>query len=300
MSRLVPMLAAGFVAAMAALGTLTDVSFPLAHAAPLSLRADGAPQRIGNGTVRTYVLYDPANRRIPIEVGLALTADALNSLPAPMSMKNADAMSSHFDTHERLLELPQGNPTPYRFVQFNWNPGGHEPPGVYDQPHFDFHFWTVSVVERNAIVPENPQFAEKAARYPAPEFHAPFYVDAATAAKAPPAAVTVPKMGLHWLDVRSPELQGLTGHPERFQQFTKTFIYGSWDGQFVFDEPMITRAYLSAKRAATESSQRDEIIAVPTPARRAIPGYYPQAYRITYDAESKEYRIALTRLTWQD
>jgi len=27
-----------------------------------------------------------------------------------------------------------------------------------------------------------------------------------------------------------------------------------------------------------------------------IRGYYPSAYRITYDAEAKEYRIALTQL----
>jgi hypothetical protein len=273
---------------------------PAVAPVPGSWRADGAAARIGNGTVRTYVLYDPANRRVPIEVGIALSADAMDNLPAPMAMKNADAMSSHFDTHERLLELPSPNPTPYQFVQFNWNPGGHEPPGVYDQPHFDFHFWSVGLEVRNSIVPSNPEFAAKGGSLPAEEFRAPFYVDASTAARAPAAAVTVPKMGLHWLDVRSPELQGLTGHPELARPFTKTFIYGSWDGQFVFDEPMITRAYVVAKKDATDPAQHDEIIEMPTPVRRAIGGYYPNAYRITYDEVTKEYRIALTRLTWQE
>lgn len=276
--------------------TASDLPLPIARAAaPGSLRADGAAQRIGNGTVRTYVLYDPANRRVPIEVGIALSERALEGLPAPLQMEHArDAMSSHFDTHERLLELPGGaaNPTPYKFVQFNWNPGGHEPPGVYDQPHFDFHFWTVPVAVRNSIVPSNPEFAEQAARYPGSEFRAPFYIDAATAAKAPAAAVSVPQMGMHWLDVRSGEFKG--------QQFTKTYIYGTWDGQFVFDEPMITRAYVAAKRTASDPAVQDEVIEISTPARRAIAGYYPNAYRITYDGETKEYRIALTRLTWQE
>jgi hypothetical protein len=122
--------------------------------------------------------------------------------------------NGHFDTHERLLELPAANPTPYKFIQFNWNPGGHEPPGVYDQPHFDFHFWTVPVGVRNGIVPSDPQYAEKAARYPEPEFRAPFYVDAATAAQAPAAAAAVPQMGMHWLDVRSPRAAG-DGRPRR-------------------------------------------------------------------------------------
>ncbi len=286
-------LAAVLVLALAGFTAGTDLPLPLASAtAPMSLRADGAAQRIGNGTVRTYVLFDPANRRVPIEVGIALSARALEGLPAPMTMKNADAMSSHFDTHERLLPMPDANPTPYKFIQFNWNPGGHEPPGIYDRPHFDFHFWTVPVDVRNSIVPSTPGFAEKAAAYPAAEYRTPFYVDAATAAKAPAAAVTVPQMGMHWLDVRSGEFNG--------HGFTRTYIRGTWDGQFVFDEPMITRDYLLSKRAATDASSRDEVIVLPETARRQIAGYYPEAYRITYDADAQEYRIALTRLTWRD
>src|SRR3954469_24927304 len=90
---------------------------------PGSLRSNGGAQRIGDGTVRTYVLYDPANRAVPIEVGIALSADALENLPAPATHMHAtDAMSGHFDTHERLLALPDNNPTPYKFIQFNWNP----------------------------------------------------------------------------------------------------------------------------------------------------------------------------------
>lgn len=276
-----------------------DLPLPLVSA-PGSLRADGAAQRIGNGTVRTYVLYDPANRAVPIEVGVALSARALEGLPAPVTGHGAtDAMSSHFDTHERLLALPAENRTPYQFIQFNWNPGGHEPPGVYDQPHFDFHFWTTSNDVRESIVPDNPDFGVKGGKLPAEQFRSRFYVDASTAAQAPAAAVTVPKMGMHWLDVRSPELQGMTGHPELAKQFTKTFIYGSWNGEFVFDEPMITRDYVAAKKTATDPAVRDEIIEMPTPARRQIAGYYPRAYRISYDPETNEYRIALTRLTWQ-
>jgi len=292
-------LAVSAAAVLVVAGWTSFSGLPTSIPVPGSLRTDGSAQRIGQGTVRTYVLYDPANRRIPIEVGIALSADALEGLPAPMQMAGAtDAMSGHFDTHERLLELPANNPTPYKFIQFNWNPGGHEPPGVYDQPHFDFHFWTVGNDVRESIVPENAEYGLKGGRLPAEQYRSQFYIDAVTAAHAPAAAVTVPKMGLHWLDVRSPELQGLVGHPELAQRFTKTFIYGSWDGQFVFDEPMITRAYIAAKRTA-DAADRDEIIEMPTPAHRQVAGYYPRAYRISYDAETKEYRIALTRLTWQ-
>src|SRR5688500_8771702 len=226
MSRRLALLA---LVVLAIAGWTAFAGVPLTVPVPMSLRADGAAQRIGNGTVRTYVLFDPANRTVPIEVGIALSGNALEGLPAPMAREGAtDAMSSHFDTHERLLALLAANPTPYKFMQFNWNPGGHEPPGIYDRPHFDFHFWTVPVEVRNSIVPSNPNFAEQAAAYPAAESRTPVYIDPATAAKAPAAAGTVPQMGMHWLDVRSGEVNG--------QGVSKRYIIGSEDGQWECDE----------------------------------------------------------------
>ena len=258
-------------------------------------RQYGTPVKVGNGTVRTYVVLDAKNGGTPLVVGVAMSEDALDGLPAPVA--SSDPMAN---MHMNLLELPAQNPTPYKFVQFDWNPAGHEPAGVYDLPHFDFHFYTVSKDVRASILPTDPRFAQKAASFPAPEFRAPFYIDAATPAGAPPAAVTVPQMGLHWLDVRSPELQGMAGHPEAFRPFTKTFIYGSWDGQFIFDEPMITRAYIVAKRDATDPAVRDELVPVSTAPRYAPAGFYPSAYRIAYDAQAKEYRVALTQLAWRE
>jgi hypothetical protein len=75
----------------------------------------------------------------------------------------------------------------------------------------------------------------------------------------PPAQASVPKMGLHWTDTNSPEL------PPRNQPFTATFIIGSCDGKVIFDEPMITRAFILAQRDAATAS--DEVI--PSPPRSA-------------------------------
>jgi hypothetical protein len=251
----------------------------------------GAAQNIGNGTVRTYVVVNRNDPSTPVEVGVAMSESAMDGLPAGVA--SSDPMAN---MHMYTLSLPTQNPTPYKFVQFDWNPVGHEPAGVYTLPHFDFHFYTVPVSVRDGIMPTDPQYAAKAASYPGNDFRAPFYVDAATAAGAPASAAAVPMMGLHWLDARSPELQALVGHPENAKPFTKTFIYGSWDGQFIFDEPMITRAYLMAKHDATDPAVRDETIAVPTAARYSPAGFYPSAYRISYNATAKEYRVALTQL----
>ena len=89
----------------------------------------------------------------------------------------------HVDNHPYLLSLPRPGVAPYRFVELDWNPGGHEPPGIYDTPHFDFHFYTVPPAERAAIVPSDPRFQEKADRLP-PEHERP----ASYVVAAPPGA----------------------------------------------------------------------------------------------------------------
>jgi hypothetical protein len=219
----------------------------------------------------------------------------MEGLPAPMKMDHAmPAGTEHLDMHMWNLELPALNPTPYKFVQFGWNPKGHEPPGVWDKPHFDFHFYTVPVSVVKSIDPADPAFAEKAEKFPAKELVATNYIDAATAARTTRQAMTIPQMGMHWIDVRTPEIQAIAGNAAAYKTFTTTYIYGSWNGEFIFAEPMITREFLLAKKAASTAAGRDTVMAVPA-ANFEKAGYYPDAYRITYDAKAREYRIALTQ-----
>jgi hypothetical protein len=101
-------------------------------------------------------------------------------------------------------------------------------------------------------------------------------------------------MGVHWIDARAAEMQP-PGSPAH-RPFTTTFLWGSWGGEFVFLEPMITRAHILAKKAAADPALRDEVIPLSQPAQVRRAGYYPGAYRITWDAHAREYRIALTQL----
>ena len=52
-----------------------------------------------------------------------------------------------------------------------------------------------------------------------------------------------------------------------------------------------------APEAVRAAADQNQVIALPLPQRYATPGYYPAAYRIAWDAQAKEYRIALTQLT---
>ena len=88
-------------------------------------------------------------------------------------------------------------------------------------------------------------------------------------------------MGAHWLDQNAQELHG--------HHFTATFIYGSYDGHFIFLEPMITKAFLEGKPCFTEE--------IKLPAKYEKPGYYPTRYSVRYDAQKQEYNIALEGFT---
>jgi hypothetical protein len=256
------------------------------------LRQYGAPVKLGEGKARAYVERD-ARTYAPIELGVALDEKALDGLPSAGSGHHG---THAMETHEFLLQLPKGHGTPFKFVEMNWNPAGHEPEGVYqDVPHFDFHFYTVPKAVRDGIVPTDSQFSAKANALPAKEF-IPQYALMLAPPGAQPKDVAVPKMGVHWVDVRAAELQKLLGKPEAYKPFTATFLHGTWNGQVHFWEPMITRAHLVEKKATTDARVRDQVIPIGMPSKYQKPGYYPNAYRITWDAQAKEYRVALTGL----
>lgn len=270
---------------------LADASSPSPrYVLPTAVRY-GDAVKVGNGHARAYVIADKDGA--PRELGVAFDEAALDGLPAAGSGHHDGAMMM---THEYILALPVDSKTPFTFVEMNWNPMGHEPDGVYqDVPHFDFHFYTISKAERDAIVPTNRDFEKKAGNLPPKEFVPPFNV-ALGPPGVEPAKLVVPMMGLHWLDVRSAELQKLLGKPDAYKPFTATFIYGSWDGRFHFWEPMVTRAHILSKKDATDPAVRDQVIPISLPAKFQTPGYYPAAYRVAWDATAREYHIALTEL----
>jgi Domain of unknown function (DUF5602) len=247
------------------------------------IRQYGSPLKVGNGRARAYVVRRVRDGQAT-EVGVALDEAAMQGLPARSTHAGGGDGHAHVDSYEYLLPLPRRHGTALQLVELNWNPGGHEPPGIYDVPHFDFHFYTISQAERDAILPSDPAFMTKAARYPAASaVPAGFMV----LPPAPAPVPAVPKMGVHWSNLAAPELQP-PGSPS-YAAFTHTFIYGSWDGRFTFAEPMITREFLQTKP--------DIVVPVSPLPREAQTGIIPTGYRIRWDGKAREYRIALSGLT---
>ncbi len=289
------------VAASVSLATLVACSEDGGASEPGPLREYGATQVIGNGTVRTYLLRNTKGGA-PTELGVAFTESAMNGLPAAMAMSHAAEPGAmvHAMSNEFILDLPANHGTQYKFVQLDWNPAGHEPPGIYDKPHFDFHFYNITKAERDQITPTNAQYVAQARNAPDAQYARQFFVNPAVALGAPAEAVAVPFMGVHWLDAKAPELQGMVGNPAGYKPFTTTYIQGAWNGKFIFEEPMITREHILARKSATADSVRDQVIPISAALKASPAGYYPRAYRITYDASAKEYRVALTQLAYRE
>jgi hypothetical protein len=250
--------AAGLSAAAAALLTggvvfaCSDATAPDASGTffgPVSAMADGSG--------RAYVVLDRAGA--PTELGVALAEGALGGLPGAHA--------------EYVFALPrQASATAFQHAVVDWEPTGHGP-APYLVPHFDVHFYMITPEQREAITPADAQYAAKLARQPAPAFVPAGYAVGMGSAR----------MGLHWRDPSAPELA--PGGPA----FTKTFIYGSYDGAVTFAEPMIAKAYLETRPAAAATT-------IKLPARYATTGYHATAYTVGYDAAAREYRVALTGL----
>ena len=238
--------AAGFAACNSSSGTT--------GAAPAPATFAGAAQTIGKGTVNSFVSVG-ANGT-PTSIGYRLTRSALTKLPS------SDA--------EIDVPLPASvTGLPFKDMAINWNAQGHPPPGIYDVPHFDFHFYLIDMATRDTISPSDPN----ALASPPPDQIPTGYV--------PLAPAVVPMMGVHWIDPSSSEFHGTP--------FTKTFIYGFDDGKMIFYEPMVTTAYLATNPSFQAS--------IAQPQTYPSHGLYPTGYAISYDAATDSYLVELTGLT---
>lgn len=210
---------------------------------------------IGNGVVRAWVKQNADG--VPVAVGVNLSAKALENLPS--------------EPTDWVLIMPKNKGMNfYNHVLIDWNPQGHEPEHVYDRPHFDFHFYITTNEERLAIGPND---AAQFANGPDLKYLPPLYLQTPGG---------VPQMGAHWVDLMAPEFNGGV--------FSKTFIWGSYDGNVTFFEPMITREYLL--------SHPDVIVPLRQPEAFQRDGYYATDYQVSYSVSPEEYTVALLNLTY--
>ncbi|MGE5248319.1 MAG: DUF5602 domain-containing protein [Verrucomicrobiota bacterium] len=226
----------------------------------------GDVRPMGNGVVWSWVAYGAGGA--PSAIGVTFTETALSGLPehAPPDVPGWDYEVSL----PRHVKVP-----PFDHIVVDWNPRGHIPPGIYDVPHFDFHFYLIGSKERNAIGVTKEDMAKQRKKPPVRYLPAGYIL---------PEGTEEPRMGSHWIDPAAPEFHQ--------RPFTKTFIYGSYNGHVTFYEPMVALAYLKEN-----AENGPEAIKLPVAYERH--GFYPAAYRVKYDSVRREYTVSLEALTRQ-
>ena len=250
-------------------------------------RGLGANSRVGKGTVSSYADFDKSGA--PTALGIVFQASALEGLPSTHSDGNhcfdrnkdgkVDLETECFASHERVIPLPseaaRRSDIPFKWVGLNWNPYGHIPPGVYDLPHFDVHFYLEPIEKVFAIEPGpcGPEFVrcdqfELANKPLPPNYVHPDFKNVGAVA---------PAMGNHLIDQTAPEFTG--------KKFTRSWIYGVYDGRVTFYEEMVAREYLL--------SQPNTCFPIKSPAAVASSGYYPTQSCIRYHSQANEYTVSM-------
>jgi hypothetical protein len=195
------------------------------------------------------------------DVGLTVPQAVIDGAPTDAAAKPSSL----------ILNMPEKvrKETFLDHLSLDWNPKGHEPPGTYDVPHFDFHFYNMANGDVAAIDCKDTTTVP-AARIPQ-----------GFALLPPPNGQCVPQMGIHASDLSSPELAQT--NPAKF---TKTMILGYYKGAMTFIEPMMTQAYLQQKEAFT--------LNIPAPAELGKSTMLPTTFSGSFDATAKAYTFTFT------
>jgi hypothetical protein len=272
------------VAALAAAGCSNE------RAATSPSRTPGWQIKIGDGAVSSYADLDGGGA--PAAIGVVWSASALEGLPNDFDGHRCfgrtrdgaigtDTKCQH--THEFVIPLPDAvarrADIPFKWVLLNWNPVGHIPPGIYDAPHFDVHFEMGPIADAFAIEsgPCGPELVRcdqfQTGRKPLPpNYMPPDYVDV---------EAVVPVMGNHLIDVTGPEFQK--------QPFSRSWIYGVYDGKVIFYEAMVTLAHLRSKP--------NGCLPIKSPKAVAAAGLYPTEYCVRHNATTGEYSVSMEKFS---
>jgi hypothetical protein len=201
------------------------------------------------------------------ELENGLVSRVVMTLPL-RSVENAPVISGPQPfAPDLVLELPEEvwNQTFVRHLQLFWELEGH-PPGIYQVPHFDLHFYRMRPEEVAAI--DCTDFT------PVPEERIPegYFLPPLTAPD-----VCVPGMGYHAV----PEADLAQG-----ARFEATMILGYYLGDIQFIEPMFTQEMLLARQPFE--------LEIPLPRELGSPARLPTRFSAVYQGDTDSYELSLS------
>ncbi|MEO5984252.1 MAG: hypothetical protein ABIP80_02035 [Ferruginibacter sp.] len=224
-------------------------------AADISNVFKGPNVEIGNGYARSWIRINHLDK--PLEIGIELTAAAFASLPH-------EGARLLLPLHHKAKEV-----TPFDHIGFNYLEHGHPPMNVFTVAHFDAHFYMMTVAERLAIPAVTLATLPLFTLAP-PQDYMPFsYFQAGPEAQ----------MGQHWIPP-----------PPTFLPFSRVMVYGTFNGELTFIEPMVSVAYMRTVGITNIPSINNYL----QPLRFAEAGNYPTTYNIYKDPQNGNYNITLS------
>lgn len=209
---------------------------------------------VGNGYAHTFITQ--SHTGVPQELGIVFTDEALSGLPTT----NTPYV---LDFHHKALES-----TPFKHLALGWSANGHPlPGGAFIPSHFDIRFFMMSLEDRLAIpAPPAPSILLLP---PAGYMPVNYIADAA-----------IPQLGVHWA-------------PNNFTSgstINHTMILGSYNGNFTFVSPIVTRTTLAGGVSVSLPYSQPQYF--------AQHGYYPTKYNIYEDDKNRHY-VTLSDFVWR-
>jgi hypothetical protein len=258
-----------------------------------TLRIHGSNTKFGLSLVESYA---DVNKDGDLEaIGISFDKNFIEQLPDALTdghrchdLDGDDVIDSRTEClhwHEKVLPLPTNisrrDDVPFKWVLLNWNPHGHMPEGVWNTPHFDVHFYIEPIENVFALMPgpcgpelmRCDQYELAIKPVPSNYIHEDF-IDVGAAA---------PAMGNHLIDPTAPEFHG--------EPFTRSWLYGAYDGRIIFWEEMVALDYLL--------SQPQECFPIKTPSAVEVSGFYPTSVCTRYNPETADMSISIEQFIYR-
>ncbi len=215
---------------------------------------------IGNGEVTTFSTVTPSGK--PKYVGLHLSEGTLDGLPYPED--DADELRNIHGLWAKPfnLDFPDNTPDPINYAGCAWNPEGHTPAGVYNKPHFDFHF---HFYEPETVRSIGPGVIEELPNEKIPDGY-----------QLIEGGAIIPAMGAHLAPKDAPEFDDRSDA----SVWEETLIWGAADvdndGEYEnnYVEPMITVDYFQNHLNGVEKQD------IAQPNVYPKDGFYPTTYTV--------------------
>lgn len=172
----------------------------------------GPEVEVGNGHAFSWIRLE--NNLTPLEIGVEMTSKVLENLPENSDFKKAIVIP----LPKKATEI-----TPFNHIGINWIPENYSDIEHLKKAHFSFHFYTIPLEKRKVIPAWSTETDEKFSLYPRknymPSDYSPLVKGIGSYAET----------GRHWLP----------NNTEKYTSFTHIFALGTYNGNFVFMDPIV-------------------------------------------------------------